>query len=315
MINLIKHIYILVLIVIIYTSNSYGITVSGNIITDNAGRKITVKKPFNRIVSLYGAHTENLIFLGAKNSVIGVSKHDRLDPASGKKKFSYRDGVEKFLAAKPDLIIIRPMIERSYKGLIKRLSNHTVVISLQPSSIDEMFIYWKALGVLSGKKEKSLSMIKNFKEAVTEFERIGADGKKVYFESIHRKMKTFNKNSMAIYVLRKAGGINIASDAKQVRKTNIASYGKERILAKANDIDIYLAQKGVMNRTSIKIICEEPGFSIIKAVKRKKIFLVDEQIVSRPTMRLLLGIYRIGSFIYPDLFLGDGKKIINRYMR
>ena len=312
-----KHIskIIYMVLVLLCASSSYGISVSDKTITDNSGRKIIVNFSFNRIISLYGAHTENLIFLGAKENIIGVSKHDRLDPASNKKKFSYRDGVEKFLAAKPDLVIIRPMIERSYKRLIERLSKHTIVISLQPSSIDEMFVYWKALGLLTGKNKKSLSMVKNFKNAVKEFESIGTHGKKVYFEAIHRKMKTFNKNSMAIYVLKKAGGINIASDAKQVRKTNIASYGKERILEKANDIDIYLAQKGVMNRTSISIIREEPGFSLIKAVKRNRIYLVDEEIVSRPTMRLLSGIYKIGSYIYPDLFIKSGKKILNKYMR
>ncbi|MCP3926881.1 MAG: ABC transporter substrate-binding protein [Desulfobacterales bacterium] len=311
-----KWLYILIF-VIVSANSSYAISISGNIITDNAGRVIEVKSGYKRIISLYGAHTENLLFLGAVKNIIGVSKHDRLDilNRSEIKKFSYRDGVEKFIAAKPDLIIIRPMIDRSYKGLIKRLSKHTDVISLQPSSINEMFIYWKALGMLSGKKEKSSDMINNFKKAVKEFESIRPGKKNVYFESIHRKMKTFYKDAMAIYVLEKAGGVNVAKDAKQVRKTNIAFYGKERILEKADQIDVYLAQKGVMNRTSVNIIKYEPGFSLIKAVKNNRIYLIDEHIVSRPTMRLLKGIYKIGSYLYPEIYLSEGKKILKRNMR
>jgi iron complex transport system substrate-binding protein len=43
----------------------------------------------------------------------------------------------------------------------------------------------------------------------------------------------------------------------------------------------------------------EPGFKTIKAVDEGQIYLIDEQIVSRPTMRLLDGIYNIGKILYP----------------
>ena len=40
----------------------FGI-VDGQTVVDQAGRRIAVKKPFSRIISLYGAHTENLFAL------------------------------------------------------------------------------------------------------------------------------------------------------------------------------------------------------------------------------------------------------------
>jgi iron complex transport system substrate-binding protein len=126
--------------------------------------------------------------------------------------------------------------------------------------------------------------------------------KKVYFESIHRKMKTFSPDSMAIFALETAGGINIAEDAKPVRNTNIAQYGKERILSHASEIDVYLAQSGAMNPPSIEMIEDEPGFKAIKAVINHQIYIIDEQIVSRPTLRLLEGIQEIGRILYPDVF-------------
>ena len=67
-------------------------------ITDHSGRKITFAKPFTRIVSLYGAHTENLFALGLDEQIIGVTRHEVYPPAAlTKPQFHYRDGVEKFI--------------------------------------------------------------------------------------------------------------------------------------------------------------------------------------------------------------------------
>jgi iron complex transport system substrate-binding protein len=178
-------------------------------------------------------------------------------------------------------------------------------VSLQPASVDEMYTYWEILGILTGTRDRALKLIRRFKHSVSEFKN-SADArlkkKRVYFEAIHSKMKTFTPESMAIFTLETAGGINIAADAESVRNTNIAYYGKERILSHAADIDVFLAQYGTMNRPTVAMIKNEPGFKIIKAVAEDQIYIIQEQIVSRPTMRLLEGISRIGRILYPNEF-------------
>ncbi|MCD6388623.1 MAG: hypothetical protein J7L69_04355 [Desulfobulbaceae bacterium] len=44
----------------------------------------------------------------------------------------------------------------------------------------------------------------------------------------------------------------------------------------------------------------EPGFMAIKAVREGKIYLIDEALVSRPTLRLLEGIRQIFGILYPS---------------
>ncbi len=275
-----------------------------NKIVDQAGRTLMVEKPFKRIISLYGAHTENLFNLGLGNEIIGVSRHETYPPqALQKPVFSYREDPEKFLAVRPDLVIIRPMIDRGYPQFISMLEkNGITIISLQPANVEDMYIYWQILGLLSGKQQQALKMISQFKAAVSDFKLLTdakTTKKRVYFEAIHSKMKTFTPDSMAVFALEAAGGINVAGDAKPVRNTNIAYYGKERILSRGWEIDVYLAQSGVMNKPTIKLIMSEPGFKTIKAVADGEVYLIDEQIVSRPTMRLLDGIYNIGKILYP----------------
>jgi len=293
---------IILFIIFVFSFNCSAVTLK-----DKKGRLIVFEKPFTRIISLYGAHTENLYHLGLEDVIVGVSINDTFPSQVDKKpKFSYHDDSEKFLAFMPDLVLIRPMIDNGYPKLMNRLEKSGItVVSLQPSGINELYDYWLKLGLLTEKNQQAKQMIQNFKQKTdwirTKTSRIQVR-KRVYFQAIHTRMKTFTQDAMAIFALETAGGINVASDAKASRNTNIAIYGKEQILAKALQIDVFLAQKGVMNAVSIKQIKNEPGFNIIKAIKNNQIYLIDENIVSRPVPRLYKGIVSIGMLLYPDIF-------------
>lgn len=289
--------------------------IDGDTVFDQAGRKLIIDKPFRRIISLYGAHTENLFRLDLDEAIIGVSRHESFPPrAMDKPVFSYHDDLEKFLAARPDLVLIRPMIDRGYARLVNRLEqNGIAVVSLQPARVEEMYIYWSILGALTDRRIRARKMTSRFKYAVAELKALTVsitDKKKVYFEAIHGKMKTFTPDSMAVFALEAAGGINVARDARSVRNTNIAYYGKEKIISRGQEIDVYLAQSGAMNRPSIALIKNEPGFQVIKAVGNNQIYIIDEQIVSRPTFRLLEGIHTIGRILYPYVFKENADRIV-----
>lgn len=297
-------VFILCLFILLPVSGSAEVS-----FIDSSGNSITVSRPFERIISLYSAHTENLMSLGAEKELVGISTTDDYPPqALTKPRYSYREDPEKFIAARPDLVLVRPMIERSYPQLIDKLRQAGItVISLQPTSVEEIFDYWLTLGMLTGKTAEARDMISRFQKDLAEISAGIAQiplsqRRRVYFEAIHNKMKTFAPTSIAIYTLEQAGGINVADDALRVRKTNIAAYGKERILAKSEEIDVFLAQRGRMNPVQLDAIKKEPGFQAVRAVREGRVFLVDESIVSRPTLRIIEGIQTIGSILYPEIF-------------
>jgi len=278
--------------------------VSAITVTDSENRTLVFPQPFQRIISLYPAHTTNLLALGLEQEIIACGPSDNQLPDLPRVQF--QDDPERLLALKPDLVLIRPMISRGYPNLVRTLEKNNVrVVSLQPTEMAELFTYWETLGKLTGREAQAKTMVETFGQRLAKItatlQQIPKDKRKrVYFEAIHRQMKTFAPNSMAMFVLESAGGINIAADADRMRETNIAAYGKERILAKADQIDLYLAQNGRMNPVSVDDIIKEPGFTVIKAVRTRQIFLVDEEMVSRPTMGLLDGIAFVRSLLYPD---------------
>jgi len=300
---------LLLLPLIVWTGRSTAsdMSMTEDLIVDAVGRRLNVSAPFRRIISLYGAHTENLFAMGAQEQVIGVSRHEDWPPeACSKPVHSYHDDLERFLAVRPDLVLVRPMIDRGYGHLLERLeANAIAVISLQPNTVEEMFVYWRILGRLTGRRAAAEQMVTDFQDAmacIAERTATIVDKKRVYFEAIHDRMRTFSPDAMAIFVLETAGGINIAADAAPRRGSTIADFGKERILARGDAIDVYLAQVGPMNRPNLESIRKEPGFDLIRAVSNGDIHFIDEQLVSRPTLRMVMGICWIGRILYPEIF-------------
>ncbi|OFI06715.1 vitamin B12-binding protein precursor [Clostridium acetireducens DSM 10703] len=278
-------------------------------ITDDSGEKIKLEKPAEKIISLYSAHTENLFSLGLDKEVIGVSDKDAYPPqAIDKKTFSYKDDAESIIGAKPDLVLIRPFIEKTNPKLVKDLKNSGIaVVSLYPKSFKEFDEYIKKLGILTGKQKKAEEVLKEFNKELKEIEKESESINpkvKVFFESTDTNCRTVTKDSMAAYAIKLAGGINIAEDAKPTSSTSsIASFGEEKILAKADSIDVYVAQKGAMNAGgNPHAISIRPGFQKIKAVKEKRVYNINEKLISSPTFRFVKGVRELQRIFYTDKF-------------
>ena len=260
--------------------------------------------PFKRIVSLWPAHTANLVELGLDREILAVSADD---PLAGKRPRIACDGdPARVIALKPDLVLIRPQISRDCPALVRALEQRNIrVLSLQPAKASQLFAYWEALGKLTGREREARTMIETFSRKLA---TITADvrqipkekRKRVYFEAAHRPLHTFAPASLAMFVLESAGGVNVAADAERLRETPLAAYGRERLLAKADQIDLYLAQSGRTNPVSVDDILREPGFKAIPAVRKRQIFLVDEELIAQPTMGLIQTIGFVKSLLYPD---------------
>lgn len=287
-------------------------------ITDDDGNLIKMDKPAQRIISLYSAHTINLFSLGLEEEIIGVGKSDNYPPQVRKKEvFDYKSDPEKVIAASPDLVLIRPFITRSNPEFVEALKKANItVVSLYPESFAEFVTYIEKLAVVTGQEEKAQSLLDTFTNDIHEIQEITSEIEpkvRVYFESTENQYRTITPDSTPAQIIKYAGGINIATDAKGIRPgTSIASYGAERILEKAEEIDIFVAQRGAMNAGgsphSIKI---RPGFHAIKAVREDRIYNIEEKLVSSPTFRLAVGVKELARMFYPEV-MDDVSKFANK---
>lgn len=271
---------------------------------DDSGREIILEKPAEKVISLYSAHTENLYELGAGDTLIGVGMSDKYPEAVLEKtQYSYKDDPELIIAASPDVLIIRSMIDNRYPEYIKAIEDAGItVVNLYCNTYEGFDNYLSRLGMLVGKEDKTKEMIGSFHQEVERIKKLGegvVDKKKAYFESIGSKFKTATPDSFAGTALQLIGVENIAGNIPYDGTSTVVTYGEEALLSKSNDIDIFIAQKGAMNKTvSVEEIKARPGFSAIKAVKEDQIIIIDEKLISSATMRYLQGLELLIESIY-----------------
>lgn len=276
---------------------------------DDDGNEIVVTKPAERIISLYSAHTENMCSLGLQDKIIGIGKADAYPPEILEKTvYDYRSDPEKLIAAEPDLVIIRPFVRRSAPDFIAAVENAGInVVSLYPDSFDEFDDYIEKLAILTGREIEAQALLEKFHKDINEVVEISKnipEKVNVYFESTQTEYRTITDNSMAGRAIKFAGGINIAKDAVAIKEgSSIASYGAERILEKAEDIDVFIAQRGAMNSGgNPRAIRQRAGFKAIKAVANDRIYNINEKYSSSPTFRYSKGVHEIARMLYPDVF-------------
>lgn len=261
--------------------------------TDDTGKVIKLAKPAKKIISLYSAHTENLFSLGLDAEIIGVGTADNYPaPALAKTKFDYRADPERVIAQEPDVVLIRPFVKRGYPDFVKALENAGIqVISLYPEKYADFPEYIKKLGLLTGKTVKAQELLTNFEQQLTKLAQANKYKQaKIFFEATSNQ-RTITADSIPAGIMKKLGYQPIFIGKPVVDKgTSIASFDLEELILQADKIDIYVAQKGIMNaKVNKAVISARPGYENIKAVRTDKILIIDEKLISSPTFRLLLG--------------------------
>lgn len=258
-----------------------------------------------RVISLYAAHTEVLLRLGARDNLIGLSGQETYEgpETEGWKRppvFSIRDDVEKFLAAKPDLVLVRPMHMAAGSRLVTTLQSSGIkVYSAQVVRAGDLYKYWRDLAALVDRGAEAETMIADFDRRISAYHQASirrpeSEKPGVFVEAIYSSIKTFTPDSLPIWLVELGGGRNAAADARAgAAGLIIADYGPERLLNKADEIDIYISQMGPMNRASLKQVEERHIYQPIKAFKDGRVYKLPEDILARPTPSLLEGLQAI----------------------
>lgn len=259
-----------------------------------------------RVISLYAAHTEVLLRLGARDNIIGVSRQesyagpetDGWEPPV----FSFRDDVEKFFAARPDVILIRPQHAASGAHMKEALERVGIaVLALQVTDASGLHAYWRELGKLVGREEEAEAMIREFDAGMERIRRESATLPRrpgVFLESVHREVKTFTPDSIPYWLVEAAGGRNAAPNAVAAYPgVIIADYGPERLLAGADEIELFISQEGAMNRTPLAAIAARDIYAPLAAFKKGRVRKIPEAVLARPTPSLLDGARMLAEWV------------------
>jgi len=263
--------------------------------TDARGKEIILEKTAEHIISLYSAHTENLYALGAGNLLIGGSNSEVYpEEATLLPVYHYREDPEKVIAALPDLVLVRPMIERVAPDYIEALERAGLTVaSLYPDTADEFDEYIRTLALITGTQAQAEALLSDRAARIEALAlRIqDVEPVRVFVETSASPLRTLTPDALAAVNVALAGGRLAATDAPENPGSSMVEYPVEKLLEKGESIEVYVAQSGGMNkRVTLADILARPGYMAIRAVRDGYILVIDEKLIASPTFRQLEGI-------------------------
>lgn len=267
--------------------------------TDDAGRVVALKGAPARIVSLAPSNTEVLYALGLGARVVGVTQYCNFPPEAKEKPtvggFAKID-LEKVVGLNPDLVLATNL---HAKSVAPELEKRGIVVAIvEPKNVDDVLAKITFIGKLTGASESAAKLTAQLKARIDAVMTKVATAKtkpRVFYE-IDKSLYTPGPGSYIDDLLTKAGGVNIAADAK----SSYAQLSPEAIIAK--DPEVILLGDMLFGE-SPESVRARPGWVNISAVKTGRIVPIpNEDVVARPGPRIVEGLETIARALYPDLF-------------
>ena len=269
-------------------------------LVDETGRSVTIPRPPKRLVCLAPNVTEILFSLGFDREIVGVS--DQSDfPEAAKTRVRVGSYVspdfERIVSLKPDLVIAtgagntRDVVER-----LETLGFTTYVIF--PRNFDGILQSIAHLGQLLDREKEATAIVRQMKQRadrVAERTR-GLPRPKVFLQIGDAPVVTVGKGSFADDLIRMAGGENIAENAKEM----YPRLGLEEILRRAPEVIIISSMnpKGEYQ----KLLQGWQRGQAIPAVRNNRLYLIDSDLLDRPSPRIIEGLEQLARFIHPERF-------------
>lgn len=267
-------------------------------VTDDDGRPVTIRKAPATIVSLAPSNTEMLYALGLADRIIGVDDYSDY-PAEAKQKQKVggfaKTSIEKVVALSPDIIFAARIHAKEVAPELEKRGMTVFVV--QPGTVDAVMNSIRAIGKITEKTAESDSLTGQLQkrlDAVTAKTAASKDKPRVFFE-LDPSLISAGPGTFVDDLIAKAGGANIASDAK----TLWPQMSQEAILGKNPEV-IILADH-TFGETPEKVAAR-PGWFAISAVKTGRIVGLDSNLTNRPGPRVVDGLEIMAKAIHPELF-------------
>lgn len=268
---------------------------------DGLGRSVSLPAPAKKIVSLAPSNTEILYALGAGGQLVGRDEFSDY-PAEAKSVPSIGGSMgkynwEKVASLQPDLVLASSLNTPEQVKALEDLKL-TVYYLANPTTLDGLFANLEIIGKLTGREKEAAGVsdaLRKRVQNVTEAVAKKTARPKVFYEldgSDPAKPWTAGPGSFIDTLILMAGGENAAARLKG----DYAQISQEELLA-ANP-DIILLGDAAYGVTPEQV-ARRAGWNVIAAVKNNKILAFDDNLVSRPSPRLVDGLEALLKIIHP----------------
>ena len=263
-------------------------------VTDGLGRKVTIANQPRRVVSINHAMTEVLFAIGAGHRVVAVTTIDTYPPDVTKLPnvggfTSKMLNLEAVLGHKPDLVIATGGVQ---EPVIESLTKLGITVYAQdPKSFDEIVTMIQDTGRITGCEAKANEVATDFRNRFNAVKERTAkiaekDKPKVLYILTDEPLMTVGPTTFIGQMITLAGGVSVFADVTQP----YPQINDEAVLLRPADI-ILAPDHGTTGLADR--LPRRPGWDKLTAIQHKRIYMLNEDHVSRAGPRLIDGLEAI----------------------
>lgn len=254
-----------------------------------------------KIVSLSPASSEILFAVGAESQIAAVSQFTDYPPEATKLPIvGGFDGktlsIEKILSFNPDFVY---MTDGMHNFLIDQLNQYSIRYYLSTAnSINDVKKEIIEIGTITGHEEKARQVVAQIEKTIAECtenvrKATVVDNPlseiTVYYEVWNSPYMTAGKSSFINDIITTAGGKNIFDDID----SPYPIISEESIIHRQPQVIFVPATSGITEESVISRI----GWENLPAVKNKKIYVIDDNLITRPGARIGESVKTIYNYI------------------
>jgi cobalamin transport system substrate-binding protein len=268
-------------------------------VTDDRGKTLTLTTTPRRIVSLAPSATEIVFALGAGDRFVAVD--DFSDFPAEVKPIPHIGGLrtspETVVSYKPDLILA--IASGNLPAQLESLGQPLFVSDA--SDIEGVYRNIVAVGTMLDRADAAQQLVADMRariDAVAQKAKTATTKPRVLHEvdsTNPAQLYVAGPHNFIDSMITIAGGVNVAGDAA----VKYPKLSPEEVVSRNPDVVILAdARFGA----TPEMVRARPGWSVITAVKQNAIYPIDDNLVSRPGPRLVLGFEAYIRLIHPELF-------------
>jgi iron complex transport system substrate-binding protein len=261
---------------------------------DDLGRLVAINGTPQRIISLAPSNTEILFALGLGDKVVGVTDWCDYPPeALEKEKVGSYDtpDTEKIVALNPDLILV------AYGTTMDVINNLVglglTVFGIKTTDLDDLLNDIRTIGEITDKELEAYALTSEMEskiEAIADATSELEERPRVFYIVWHDPLWTAGSGTFIHELIEKAGGVNICQNI-----TGYTTISIEEIVARNPEVII-------TSEWSYDWAINATELASTNASQTDRIYQGDDDLVQRPSPRLVEGLEWFAHFIHPEIF-------------